>query len=218
VQCGCARSMRRICSLECARSDIAPEVTLRPKLPLRPSTVASLGRGRAPVRIVHDGGGRIAKGGAPSFLASGWTLPSPFWVHCGYGRPPSPSPSPFALPFGAPSPCFKSTISCSTAGAAVSSIRRPFLASDWGQGRVGRAQWRRQIHAVQADFGATHPPDGGEIGLPKAARVASVDQEHPATPIGLLDTVLAARRGAGGTQRPSSRPLRPSGWATSMPA
>jgi ATP-binding cassette subfamily F protein 3 len=35
-------------------------------------------------------------------------------------------------------------------------------------------------------------PDRGEIGLPKAARVASVDQEHPATPIGLLDTVLAA--------------------------
>jgi ATP-binding cassette, subfamily F, member 3 len=35
-------------------------------------------------------------------------------------------------------------------------------------------------------------PDGGEIGLPKAARIASVDQEHPATPIGLLDTVLAA--------------------------
>jgi len=35
-------------------------------------------------------------------------------------------------------------------------------------------------------------PDGGEIGLPKAARIASVDQEHPATPITLLDTVLAA--------------------------
>jgi len=35
-------------------------------------------------------------------------------------------------------------------------------------------------------------PDGGEIGLPKAARVASVDQEHPATPVSLLDTVLAA--------------------------
>jgi ATP-binding cassette, subfamily F, member 3 len=35
-------------------------------------------------------------------------------------------------------------------------------------------------------------PDGGEIGLPKAARVASVDQEHPATPISLLDTILAA--------------------------
>jgi ATP-binding cassette subfamily F protein 3 len=34
--------------------------------------------------------------------------------------------------------------------------------------------------------------DGGEIGLPKAARIASVDQEHPATPVSLLDTVLAA--------------------------
>ena len=35
-------------------------------------------------------------------------------------------------------------------------------------------------------------PDGGEIQLPKAARVASVDQEHPATPVSLLDTILAA--------------------------
>src|SRR5436190_14594085 len=35
-------------------------------------------------------------------------------------------------------------------------------------------------------------PDGGEIGLPKAARIASVDQEHPATPVTLLDTILAA--------------------------
>ncbi|MDR3531056.1 MAG: ABC-F family ATP-binding cassette domain-containing protein [Rhodopila sp.] len=35
-------------------------------------------------------------------------------------------------------------------------------------------------------------PDGGEISLPRAARVASVDQEHPATPISLLDTILAA--------------------------
>ena len=32
----------------------------------------------------------------------------------------------------------------------------------------------------------------GEIGYPKNARIASVDQEHPATPISLLDTVLAA--------------------------
>jgi ATP-binding cassette subfamily F protein 3 len=31
-----------------------------------------------------------------------------------------------------------------------------------------------------------------EIGYPKTARVASVDQEHPATPVSLLDTVLAA--------------------------
>src|SRR3981081_3846202 len=35
-------------------------------------------------------------------------------------------------------------------------------------------------------------PDGGEISLPKAARVASVDQEHPATPVPLIDTILAA--------------------------
>src|SRR3569623_563785 len=32
----------------------------------------------------------------------------------------------------------------------------------------------------------------GAISLPKAARIGSVDQEHPATPIPLLDTVLAA--------------------------
>ncbi|HEX4199795.1 MAG TPA: ABC-F family ATP-binding cassette domain-containing protein [Caulobacteraceae bacterium] len=35
-------------------------------------------------------------------------------------------------------------------------------------------------------------PGGGEIGLPKAARIGSVDQEHPASPVALLDTVLAA--------------------------
>jgi ATP-binding cassette subfamily F protein 3 len=35
-------------------------------------------------------------------------------------------------------------------------------------------------------------PHGGEILLPKAARIGSVDQEHPATPITLLDTILAA--------------------------
>ena len=32
----------------------------------------------------------------------------------------------------------------------------------------------------------------GEIGYPKQARIASVDQEHPATPVPLIDTVLAA--------------------------
>jgi ATP-binding cassette subfamily F protein 3 len=32
----------------------------------------------------------------------------------------------------------------------------------------------------------------GEIGLPRSARIGSVDQEHPATPIPLIDTVLAA--------------------------
>jgi len=35
-------------------------------------------------------------------------------------------------------------------------------------------------------------PDGGDIALPKAARIGSVDQEHPATPVSLLDTILAA--------------------------
>jgi ATP-binding cassette subfamily F protein 3 len=35
-------------------------------------------------------------------------------------------------------------------------------------------------------------PQEGDILLPKAARIGSVDQEHPATPITLLDTILAA--------------------------
>ena len=35
-------------------------------------------------------------------------------------------------------------------------------------------------------------PDSGEIGLPKAARMAVVAQEHPATPVSLLDTILVA--------------------------
>ena len=34
--------------------------------------------------------------------------------------------------------------------------------------------------------------DGGTIELPRAARVATVAQEHPATPVSLLDTVLEA--------------------------
>src|SRR3984893_10932840 len=35
-------------------------------------------------------------------------------------------------------------------------------------------------------------PLSGEILLPKTARIGSLDQEHPATPISLLDTILAA--------------------------
>jgi ATP-binding cassette, subfamily F, member 3 len=35
-------------------------------------------------------------------------------------------------------------------------------------------------------------PQGGEILLPKAATIGSVDQEHPATPVTLIDTILAA--------------------------
>ena len=35
-------------------------------------------------------------------------------------------------------------------------------------------------------------PQGGEILMPKAARIGSVDQEHPATPVTLMETILAA--------------------------
>ena len=35
-------------------------------------------------------------------------------------------------------------------------------------------------------------PDSGEISIPKSARLGAVDQEHPATPDSLLDTILAA--------------------------
>ncbi|MEI9963748.1 MAG: ABC-F family ATP-binding cassette domain-containing protein [Caulobacteraceae bacterium] len=35
-------------------------------------------------------------------------------------------------------------------------------------------------------------PGDGAISLPRAAHIGSVDQEHPATPVSLLDTVLAA--------------------------
>ena len=33
---------------------------------------------------------------------------------------------------------------------------------------------------------------GGEISMPRNTRIGSVDQEHPATPVSLLDTILAA--------------------------
>ncbi len=35
-------------------------------------------------------------------------------------------------------------------------------------------------------------PDGGEISWPRGARIGAVAQEHPATPISLLDTILEA--------------------------
>ena len=34
--------------------------------------------------------------------------------------------------------------------------------------------------------------NGDEITLPKQARIGSVDQEHPATPVNVLDTILEA--------------------------
>jgi ATP-binding cassette subfamily F protein 3 len=53
-------------------------------------------------------------------------------------------------------------------------------------------------------------PDGGEINLPRGARVASVDQEHPATPVSLLDTILAAdvQRDALHTELETAEPER----------
>src|SRR4051812_21565204 len=41
---------------------------------------------------------------------------------------------------------------------------------------------------IQGELG----PDGGEILLPRTARLGAVDQEHPATEVSLLDTILAA--------------------------
>ena len=57
-------------------------------------------------------------------------------------------------------------------------------------------------------------PDSGVILLPKNARVASVDQEHPATPVTLIDTILAAdiEREA---LNSNSKPPNPSAWARS---
>src|SRR3954467_13537467 len=54
-----------------------------------------------------------------------------------------------------------------------------------GRNGVGKSTLFRLI------LGELHP-DGGEISLPKTARIAVVDQEHPATPVSLIDTILAA--------------------------
>jgi ATP-binding cassette subfamily F protein 3 len=57
-------------------------------------------------------------------------------------------------------------------------------------GLVGRngAGKTTLLRLIQGHYTA----DGGDIALPKSARIGSVDQEHPATPVSLLDTVLAA--------------------------
>src|SRR5579872_2364198 len=51
-------------------------------------------------------------------------------------------------------------------------------------------------------------PQGGDIAVPKRARIGSVDQEHPATPVSLLDTILAAdtRRDALNAQLETAAP------------
>jgi ATP-binding cassette subfamily F protein 3 len=53
-------------------------------------------------------------------------------------------------------------------------------------------------------------PDGGEFVMPKRARISSVDQEHPATPVSLLDTILAAdeQRDALHTELETAEPER----------
>jgi ATP-binding cassette subfamily F protein 3 len=53
-------------------------------------------------------------------------------------------------------------------------------------------------------------PDDGGISVPKAARITSVAQEHPATPVSLLDTILAAdeRRDALHTELETAAPER----------
>jgi ATP-binding cassette subfamily F protein 3 len=53
-------------------------------------------------------------------------------------------------------------------------------------------------------------PDSGEFLLPKRARVTSVDQEHPATLVSLLDTILAAdeQRDALHTELETAEPER----------
>src|SRR5882757_8729123 len=54
-----------------------------------------------------------------------------------------------------------------------------------GRNGVGKSTLFRLI------LGDLHP-EGGEMSLPKAARIAAVDQEHPATAVSLIDTILAA--------------------------
>ena len=54
-----------------------------------------------------------------------------------------------------------------------------------GRNGVGKTTLFRLIQGELA-------PDQGDFLLPRGARIASVDQEHPATPVSLLDTILAA--------------------------
>ena len=48
-----------------------------------------------------------------------------------------------------------------------------------------------EIHKERPFFGEL-AAGGDEISLPKTARIASVDQEHPATPVSVLETILEA--------------------------
>ena len=61
-----------------------------------------------------------------------------------------------------------------------------------GQSRSRRPQRRRQINLVQAHYRATGGAGRRDHRCPRHARIGSVDQEHPATPVTLIDTILAA--------------------------
>jgi ATP-binding cassette subfamily F protein 3 len=65
-----------------------------------------------------------------------------------------------------------------------------FLPNGHKVGLVGRngAGKSTLFRLIKGEF----EPGAGEIVLPKAARIGSVDQEHPASPVPLLDTVLTA--------------------------
>src|SRR5512142_2870498 len=54
-----------------------------------------------------------------------------------------------------------------------------------GRNGVGKSTFFKLIQGA-------HVPGQGTIGLPKDARLGWVDQEHPATPETLIETVLAA--------------------------
>ncbi len=65
--------------------------------------------------------------------------------------------------------------------------------------------------------------DGGDIAIPRGARVATVAQEHPATPVTLLDTILEADEQRNAlyaeleTASPSGSPTSTRGWRRSTP-
>jgi ATP-binding cassette subfamily F protein 3 len=65
-----------------------------------------------------------------------------------------------------------------------------FLPAGMKAGLVGRNGVGKTtlFRLIKGEF----EPGGGEIALPRAARLGVVDQEHPASPVPLLETVLAA--------------------------
>ncbi len=68
---------------------------------------------------------------------------------------------------------------------ASASLPNPSRVGLVGRNGVGKSTLFRLIKGELT-------PDGGEISIPRAARMAAVDQEHPATAVSLLDTILAA--------------------------